>query len=44
VTAWVGLVLLALAIFAGVYALLIALGVLLVLGVATGQDSTGSRQ
>jgi len=43
-TAWIGLVLMGLVVFTGVYALLIALGVLLLLGVAVGRDSVGRSQ
>ena len=38
-TAWIGLALMALVVVTGVYALVIALGVLLLLGVAVGRDS-----
>jgi hypothetical protein len=39
VTAWIGLALMGLVVVTGVYALLIALGVLLLLGVAVGRES-----
>src|SRR5437016_706272 len=38
-TAWIGLALMGLVVFTRVYALIIALGVLLLLGVAVGRDS-----
>jgi hypothetical protein len=38
-TAWIALALMALVVVTGVYALVIALGVLLLLGVAVGRDS-----
>jgi hypothetical protein len=44
VTAWIGLALMALVVVTGVYALVIAVGVLLLLGVAAGRDSVGSRR
>jgi hypothetical protein len=43
-TAWIGLALMGLVVFADVYAIVVVLGVLLLLGVAVGRDSAASRQ